>query len=414
MPASSTTAASGDALLERLVAAVDEALSCDLDDLSEPALRRQLRVFEDVKRRVHARQVRISGTLADRCRRVADERDPHDRRASERAEQDLRRGLTDDLNWSPSEAKEATRVGRRLRDEPEVGEAFDAGRIPPANARLLTETLALLTGEARAKAERILLEAAKREDPVTFGRTSRRVLAELDHDTAAESEAQRHARRRAAVTQSPDGMTVLSGQWSGVDGEIVRTAAKAFSRPDRPGEHRTPEQRSADAIVEALSAALRAGEAPATHGVRPHVMVTIDYHTLLAGAGVAELGWNGPVPFAGVRRLLADAGVSRLLTDPDGLPLEAGEEVRTVPTGLYRTLLIRDGGCIAEGCDAPAAWTDVMHLGDAYRFNGRLRPDNAALGCRRHHRLYDLHGWRVDWEDGRPILRPPRRPSAGP
>lgn len=107
---------------------------------------------------------------------------------------------------------------------------------------------------------------------------------------------------------------------------------------------------------------------------------SIDWETILADAGVAETTWLGPVPYAEVRHLLADAGISRLLTDPDGVPVEAGAAVRTVPAGL----------------------------------EGRLSLDNAALGCRRHHRRYDSHGGTITWTNGRPTLSWPNQQTRRP
>ena len=134
-------------------------------------------------------------------------------------------------------------------------------------------------------------------------------------------------------------------------------------------------------------------------------------HTAVQGeratAGVVETTWLGPLPFAEIRRLLSDAGVARLLIDPAGVPLEAGEDVRTVPAGLWRALQARDQGCIADGCDTPAAWCDVMHLDRPDRLNGRLTLDTAGLGCRHHHRCLDLNNWHVNWHNRRPTIRPP-------
>ncbi len=262
-------------------------------------------------------------------------------------------------------------------------------------------------GAQREEAEQRLLAAANDEDAVTFGRTCRRLLAEVDPPAAEQDESRRHARQRASVTPTDDGMLAISGLLAGLDAETFATAVHAYRRPDEPGEHRRPEQRTAEAMVEMARAALRAGDAPEQHGVRPHVTVMVDWATVLADGGVAETTWLGPVPYAEVRRLLADCGVGRLLVDPDGVPVEAGEEVRTVPAGLWRTLQARDGGCIAEGCTAPAGWCDVMHVGTPFRFGGRLTPATAALGCRRHHRQYDRYGWRIEWSDRRPVLRPP-------
>jgi hypothetical protein len=201
----------------------------------------------------------------------------------------------------------------------------------------------------------------------------------------------------------------LSGQWSGVDGELVATGIHAFRRPDAPDERRTPEQATADAVVAMASAALRAGEAPTVRGVRPHVTVTIDYEDVLRRAGVAETRWSGPLPTEEILRLLADCGVSRLLLDARGVALEAGEEVRNVPAGVARAIGQRDLVCIADGCDMAADWCQVMHLETPFMLGGRLKPTTGAHGCDFHHDCYDRRGWVVTWVGDRPILHHPDR-----
>jgi hypothetical protein len=54
-----------------------------------------------------------------------------------------------------------------------------------------------------------------------------------------------------------------------------------------------------------------------------------------------------------------------LLPAPLGAPtqlLDLGRATRLVPPALRRALAVRDGGCVADGCDRPAPWTDAHHL----------------------------------------------------
>jgi hypothetical protein len=396
-----------------LSAVVGRLAEMSLAGLDDEELRRQLAVCETVVRRVQARQARLVAERVERETRRLRDAGIDSGRAGGRAARRAQRDLSHELGWSPSQAKAAHRTGKQAQAAPEAGRALDEGRLSEGHARSLFELLSQLEGDERREVEAELTAVAQEQTAVEFSRTCRRRLAQLDHAAAVRTEERRRERRRGRMAETEDGMLALSVQVAGVDKALVGRAVEAFRRPDVAGERRSAEQATADAVVELCRAALRAGEAPAVHGVRPHVQVHIPWETLLARAGVVEVAGAGPLPFGEVRRLLADCGVSRLLTDPTGVPVEVGGQVRTVPAGLWRALLARDAGCVADGCDAPAAWCEVMHLGTPYRFGGRLTMKTAALGCAEHHDRYDRGGWKVTWIAGRPVLHHPRRPPRG-
>jgi hypothetical protein len=403
-------AAEQEELLPALAAVCARLGEFSAASLDEEALREELSGCEQAARRLQARQARL---VAERTRRQAEREqeqglDPE--RSAARARRKVGRELRHELGWTPSQAKQAERVGREVERSPETGAAFDAGRLPPAHVRILFDTLQHLVGDERERVQAELMAAAHHQDAVEFGRTCRGRLAQLDHEAAAEAELRRHDRRSGRVTETEDGMLAASVCVAGLDKALVNNAFQAFRRPDFHGERRSPEQATADAFVEICRVALKAAVAPVDHGVRPYVSVTIPYQAVLEEAGVVEVEGAGPMPFAEVRRLLADCGVSRLLTDPRGVPVEAGARVRTVPAGLRRMVYARDGGCIADGCDAPASWCEVMHLATPYHLRGRLTPQTAALGCAEHHFKFDRRGWVITWVDGHPVLHHPRKP----
>ena len=196
----------------------------------------------------------------------------------------------------------------------------------------------------------------------------------------------------------------------------MATAIHAFRRPDAPGEHRTADQATADAVVAMAEAALAAAAAPLQHGVRPSVVVTVSEEDLARGRGSADTVWSGRLPLGEVDDVLDDSTVSRLVRDARGVAVEASEGVRHVPVGVYRAIVDRDRGCIADGCDQKPQWCQVMHLDVPYRFKGRLTIKTAALGCSYHHVKFDRRGWKLTWFAGRPVLhhpdKPPRRPAS--
>ncbi len=143
-----------------------------------------------------------------------------------------------------------------------------------------------------------------------------RLLAKIDHESAVDAAEAQQARREATRVRMRDGGLRINAQLYGLDAEYAATGFHAWRRPDWPGEHRTRGQRSADAIVDMCRASVTgrsdithrdhnaggiatsggaAAEAtlakqlpPTRHGVRPHVVVTVDLETLLTGHGTAE------------------------------------------------------------------------------------------------------------------------------
>jgi hypothetical protein len=404
--------------VDGLELAVGRLVGRSPDELDDAEVERELSAIEQVSRRLQARTSKLAAVLAQRRAKRAVEADQarggsgDAGRLAQQAVREVRRELVQQLDWSPSQAKRAVELGRRLNVEtsPEARAAFDQGELSEKHAQLLADTLRWFDEvDERAEVEAELLAAATHQHPVEFGRTCRRLLAERDHAAATTAEQRRKARRSVRLWQTEDGFQAVSGQLPGLDGEYVATGIQAFRRPDAPGERRTPQQATADALVAMAAAALKAGEAPTVRGVRPHVTVELNYPTILANAGVAETRWSGPLPYSEIRRLLADCDVSRLLTDAEQVPVEAGRAVRSVPAGVARGVARRDPVCIADGCDLPADWCQVMHLDVPYALGGRLTIDTAAHGCDYHHDRLDRHGWVITWIDTTPILHHPDR-----
>jgi hypothetical protein len=190
---------------------------------------------------------------------------------------------------------------------------------------------------------------------------------------------------------------------------LAAPAPAADGEPDR----RTGGQRVADALVELARRALDAGETmPAGHAVRPHVSVLVRLDGLVAKAGESgvapgELASGGPISAAAARRITCHAGISRVLTDPAGVPLDVGREQRLVTAGQWTALTARDGGCAFPGCTRPASWC-IAHHRVHWADGGPTDLHNLVLLCGYHHRVVHHHGWDVVLgEDGHPEFVPP-------
>ncbi len=397
------------ALLARLGSVVAEVAAVDPATLTDDQLQEHL---AELRRPIAQLQAARARTLTERETRLARAVEPEQRSS---VLQDERRRMSREHGLTHSQLKQTESAGRSAREHAATGEAFAAGDLSEAHAKILGEVLARVPADRRESIERELLALARRTDPVAFGRRAREIVGreapeELEHD-----ERRLHATRSFRMTDTSDGGIAFSGRAYGVAAEAARVALDAFRRPDTSGEHRRPEQRGADAFEQLCVAALRRGSAPTAHGVRPQVLVIVEEDQLAAGHGVARFASSGqPVPVTEVRGLLSDSVIGRLVRDAKGTPIEVSRMVRTVPFGLWRALVVRDGGCTWDGCDAPAGWCDVAHGQEPYRKDGRLSPANAALLCRRHHRRFDHSNWVIDIVgDQVSYRRPEPDPPAG-
>lgn len=394
------------AAFDRFEGAISEVLDSEVDELTRPQLEATLRRLQPQLDRVHWYRSRLAGVLAEHARgRQAGAAAGH---AEERAQREAASFLRSELQLSDSEAKRAVTAGRQARTSPSVNQATRDGHLNPEQVATIAGLLADAGRAVRAQLEAELLDAARRMNAVALGRFGRRRLLELDPDAGERRERRQHERRAFRLTQTSDGAVIPSGRLYGAQAEVAMAAWHAFRRPDARGEVRTPEQRGADAFEQLCAVALRVGEAPTQHGQRPQVLVVAEEQVLLAGQGVVELGFTGPVSLTAVRCLLSDCTVSRIGLGHQPVSVSVSRKVRTVPAGLWRALVVRDRGCTWRGCDAPAAWCDVAHGEQAYADEGRLGPSNAALLCRRHHRAYD-HGpyvLRIDTHGVRYVREP--------
>jgi len=403
--------------IDKLEADIASLLNLDLDTAGVSVCESAYARIEQSKRQLSATQTLLYSSIQKRRSEFVQHMRPDDPRAADRAKRKLSQDLQQRNRQTPSEIGQIDKTAEQLdATSSPVRDAFLSGTITSRHVQLIGETLQGLDDDIREGVEASLLEAATTMDTREFSKECRRRLAAVAYPKAVDQQRARHERRSLKLSAGDDGMLYISGRLTGIDAETVATAIHHFRQPDPAGtpasQARTSEQATADGFAQLCDTAIRHTNST-THGHPPQIIVTIDYKTLLAEAGVAEAIHSGPIPFDEIRRLLADAGVARILTDANSVPVEAGEMVRTVPAGLWRMLLVRDRGCVGDGCDAPPAWCDVAHLREPFRKKGRLSRDNAAMACRLHHRLFDDESWTFTWNDGRPIIHHPSRPPRG-
>ena len=208
---------------------------------------------------------------------------------------------------------------------------------------------------------------------------------------------------------------------------------------DVPLDLRSRPQKRLDGLVGAAKVALASGTLPAAGGLRPQVMVTIDYRALLArlrnadGGGVSvrdggssdgdaataspfhrgatkehtgNLLFTGPVTASTVRKIACDADIIPVLLGGEGRILDIGRTSRVFPPHIRKALTARDQGCAFPGCTIPAPWCEAHHI-TYWSRGGTTGTDNGTLLCSHHHHLIHKEQWTIQLRTGIPWFIPP-------
>jgi hypothetical protein len=316
------------------------------------------------------------------------------------AEIDRRRSYEDDgflstTSWlkarfriSGGEARRRVELARRLSALPEVAQALASGDISFDHARLLATASADLPQQFDDD-HKVLIDAAKDLSPRNLRKALDYWRSAHEPEHLAEAERRAYDRRYLNASVTIGGALRLDGDLDPEGGEVVLTALRALSEPAAldPTDHRTPQQRRADALVDICRHSLDSARAPEAGGEKPHITLTVDLTTLEGRTGsTCELDETGVISAQAARRLACDAGLSRVITHGASQPLDVGRRTRTIPPAIRRALVVRDGGCVADGCDRLPRWTDAHHVVH-WVDGGPTSLDNLQLLCRRHHRM---------------------------
>ncbi|PZS02256.1 MAG: HNH endonuclease [Pseudonocardiales bacterium] len=296
---------------------------------------------------------------------------------------------------------------------PDAAAAFATGSIGAEHVRVIVEGVRRLPDRIESPARELagcwLTEQARQFDPVVLRRLVARIADVLDPDGRPPAE-ELAARRWLSWRSDADGMQVGRLVLDPDAAAIVQTALASLAAPSSTAEVRDDRdgpQRHADALVELARRSLLTGGLPTNGGVRPQVVVTLDWDSLrdqLRTGGRYDDGER--VAAESVRRIACDARVIPAVLGADGVPLDIGRARYTVPPLPRRALIVRDRGCAFPGCDRPAPWCEahhIMHWADG----GTTALDNLVLLCTRHHHTVHAQGWRIALARGRPEFTAP-------
>ncbi len=343
--------------------------------------------------------------------------------------------------------RELSRAARRYL--PCTAWALRAGRVSVEHAqvirRALTRLPAGIDAPVWAECEAFLAVQATRHDPRNLARLGSHLATAVTgaHDLARHHERETAAPQAGEVADAAapgaaehldndrgeeraeatttfgfadngDGTVRAYGCFSAEAADLITTALAPLAAPN-PAADGTPDPRghatrAGDALIELCRRALDAGDLlPGTRGARPHITITASLGTLRKQPGCpkAVSMWGTPITPEALRRLTCDAGITRVLTDPAGVPLDVGRQHRTVTPGQWVALVARDKGCAFPGCARPAAWTQAHHI-THWADGGTTDLNNLVLLCGHHHRSVHHRGWTVHiGTDSHPELIPP-------
>ncbi|WP_409331863.1 HNH endonuclease signature motif containing protein [Trujillonella humicola] len=382
--------------MRELQTALDALAVLDLDELPDGVLLEHLREVLAAANRLTAHATRVT------------------RRADVRAacEYDgaktMQSWLRGHARVSGSLARDLVTRGRLLEQLPATERAFADGALGADQVEVIAEIakpanleLAAEQGIDVAAVETALVELAcrgtHRELQIAVGE----YLAKLDPDGPEPDPTEE---RSLTLVQHPDGSWTVGGTLDAVGGQKVATALESIAAAGRcAADNRSRAQRTGDALVQLADLALASGQLPVLRTVKPHVIATIGLEDLVqpgTGPAAADTGLGAALSAARTRWLACDATLTRIVLDPDGLPVDVGREQRIVPAHIRKAVELRDRHCVFAGCEAPRWFCDVHHLVH-WAHGGTTSAENSGLLCERHHTKVH-HGYRVERDDTAP------------
>lgn len=290
------------------------------------------------------------------------------------------------------DAKAAIDCGEVCDFLSETGEAWRAGEIASDAARTIVAARVEGHDDKLLACEATLLELARRHEMRGLRRATARFrnLARADGNEPVDVDG-------LYFSRTFGNRSVLSGEFGDLAAETVATALHAYTEPPSDGDPRSTSQRYGAALVRICEVALEHAPESEVRG-RPHLSFVLDWKTVNNGVvGRCDGEFTGPIHPNEMRRLLCDCTVSRVVTGPDGLPIDLGRARRTVPPTTRRVLVVRDEGCRFPGCNRAAGFCDAHHVVH-WEDGGPTDRDNLLLLCPHHHRVVHQPGWNLEFD----------------
>ncbi|WP_028645452.1 HNH endonuclease signature motif containing protein [Nocardioides sp. URHA0020] len=319
-------------------------------------------------------------------------------------------GATSTSNWYAHQTRETrsaayrtVRRGYDLGTYDRVRTSLARGDLRPEQADVIIRSIKALPAgldpELLIKAEEHLVTAAGEHDAKRLTILGRRLLEVIAPDLADQHESDLLEREETKATQacrltmSDDGHGKVHGRFTlpALQAAELKKMLLALAAPKHlaathgPGVERRPgPERMGRAFCELIER-ISAKDLPQVGGRDATIVVTIDHDTLLGRlekAGVLDTGER--ISPAAARRLACTAKIIPVVLGDDSQVLDVGRARRFFTKAQLTALSLRDGGCVAEGCDWPP-WMCHAHHWTRWTDGGPSDLHNAGLLCPRHH-----------------------------
>ncbi|CAN7500602.1 DUF222 domain-containing protein [Arthrobacter sp. LjRoot14] len=320
-------------------------------------------------------------------------------------------------------------------ERPVLAAAVASGTVASRSATIITLALDRVRHHApadtMARMEHTLTRTAAEQDTDFVARVARQLVEAAEQDGSEPSEEELRHRQGVFIRKPRRGLHHVEFFATPDQYEPLLTVMNTATNPrTQPGEQdldrRTRPQQLLDGLVGAAKTTLATGNLPAAGGLRPQVMVTIDYRDLLdrldrldrldhnsdrpTGTGgipgTGSLTFTGPVTAATVRKIACDADIIPVLLGSQGRVLDIGRTTRIFPPHIRKAITARDQGCAFPGCTIPAPWCEAHHI-TYWSHGGTTSTENGTLLCSHHHHLIHKEQWQIQVKTGVPWFIPP-------
>ncbi|WP_462200245.1 HNH endonuclease signature motif containing protein [Arthrobacter sp. B2a2-09] len=335
--------------------------------------------------------------------------------------------------------------------------ALSTAALPSRSATVISAALDqvrhIADQETTLQMEQSLTQTAMQSDPDFVSRMAKRWVDAIDQDGSEPSEEELRHRQGAFIRKPRRGLHHLeifaTAEQFETLATVMNTATNPRLRHDTDGpqdtdptrntgrntggpaglaqhdgvthpplDRRSRPQKLLDGLIGACAVALSTGELPANGGLRPQVMVTIDYRDLLdrlehqtpaaanprLSSGVST--FHGPIHPSVIRKIACDADIIPVLLGSDSRVLDIGRTTRMFPPHIRKAIIARDQGCAFPDCTIPAPWCEAHHI-TYWSHGGTTGTDQGVLLCSHHHHVIHKEQWTITTDSGVPWFKPP-------